>query len=213
MSIALRSAVAAAVLAITVPAVAQTTGATTTSSTASSPSPSNLGEQWRWPYQREFWGYVGASVGRSDFRDVDCFSGFACDRTDTGFKIFAGGKMNNVLGLELSYINLGRADIAGGNARAQGANISLVAGVPIGDRFGLNGKVGTTYGWTHTSTSVPGYDSGDDHGWGLSYGVGASYAITRATELRLDWDRYRFDFRGPGDRDVDLLSAGINYKF
>ena len=185
-----------------VPATAQTAGSTSAGN-----------NEWHMPYQATFWNYIGASVGRSDY-DLNCFSDYACDRNQTGFKIFAGGKLYNALGLELSYVNLGRADVAGGRARAQGANASLVVGLPLwGDRFGINGKVGTTYGWTDTSASVPGYDTGRERGWGLSYGAGATYAITRNTEVRLDWDRYRFDFRGAGNQDVDLVSLGVNYRF
>lgn len=201
---ALFSAAATAALcgAMALPAAAQTTS-----------TGARVTDDWRMPYQANFWNYIGASVGRSDY-DLNCFSGFSCDQKDTGFKVFAGGKLYNALGLELSYVNLGRADIAGGRARAQGANASLVLGLPImGDTFGINGKAGTTYGWTRTSASVPGLDTGNESGWGLSYGVGATYAFTRNTELRLDWDRYRFDFRGAGDQDVDLLSLGLNFRW
>lgn len=192
------------------PAAAQTTGSTASTGT---PATSRVSDEWRMPYQANFWNYIGATVGRSDY-DLGCVSGYGCDNNDTAFKIFAGGKLYNALGMELGYVNLGRADIAGGRTRAQGANISLVVGIPVwGDRFGINGKVGTTYGWTNTGASAPDYETGKESGWGLSYGAGATYAITRNTELRVDWDRYRFDFRGAGHQDVDLLSAGVNFRF
>ncbi len=201
---ALLPVVAAISALCALPALAQTTGAPTTS---------RVSDEWRMPYQANFWNYIGASVGQSDY-DVGCVSGFGCDRKDTAFKIFAGGKLYNALGLELGYVNLGRADIAGGRTRAQAGNLSLVLGIPVwGDRLGINGKVGTAYGWTRTSSSAPEYEAGNDSGWGLSYGVGATYAFSRNTELRIDWDRYRFDFRGAGTQDVDLLSAGLNFRF
>lgn len=202
----LSASVAAAALAaaVALPATAQTT-------TNSNPS-ARVTDTWRMPYQRDFWNYIGATVGRSDY-DLNCVSGYGCDQKDTGFKIYAGGKLYNVLGLELGYVNLGRAEIAGGRARAQGANLSLVAGVPIMNRFGVNAKVGTIYGWTRTDASAPFYNTGRESGWGLSYGVGATYAFTPNTEFRVDWDRYRFDFAGAGDQDVDMLSAGLNFRF
>lgn len=170
-------------------------------------------DDWRMPYQANFWNYIGATVGRSDF-DASCNGAFSCDRKDTGFKIFAGGKMYNALGLELAYVDMGRAELNGGNARARGANVSLVLGLPVwGDRFGINGKVGGVYGWTDTSSQVIGQDTGKERGWGASYGVGATFAFTRNTELRVDWDRYRFGFKGLGNQDVDLVSAGINFRF
>lgn len=194
-------AAAIAALAAALPAAAQTS--TTTS---------RVTDEWRMPYQARFWSYMGASVGRSDY-DLGCISGYGCDPKDTAFKIFAGGKLYNVLGMELAYVNLGRAEIAGGQSRAQGANLSLVAGVPLGYNFGVNGKIGTVYGWTRTDASAPFYGTGRESGFGLSYGVGATYAFTPNTELRVDWDRYRFDFRGAGTRDVDMWSAGLNFRF
>lgn len=164
------------------------------------------------PYQTGFWNYIGGTVGRSDY-DIGCAPD-ACDNNATGLKVFAGGKLYNILGLELAYVNLGRVDVGPGDARAQGANASLVLGVPLwADKLGVNAKIGTIYGWTKTNAALPGYDSGEERGWGLSYGVGATYAVTRNVELRLDWDRYRFDFRGAGSNDADLVSAGLNFRF
>lgn len=202
LALPLSAAIAAFATAVALPAAAQTTTTTT----------GRVTDEWRMPYQAGFWNYIGATVGRSDY-DLGCVSGYGCDTKDTAFKIFAGGKLYNVLGLELGYVNLGRAEIAGGHSRAQGANLSLVAGVPVGYNFGVNGKVGTVYGWTRTDASAPGYDTGRESGWGLTYGVGATYAFTPSTELRVDWDRYRFDFRGAGNQDVDLWSAGLNFRF
>jgi hypothetical protein len=207
--------VAVAVLAaaaVSLPAAAQTSSTTT-----------RVTDEWRMPYQRDFWNYIGATVGRSDY-DVGCVAGFPCDQKDTAFKIVAGGKLYNVLGMEIGYVHMGNADIAGGTTRAHGANLSLVAGLPIfGDRFGINGKIGGTYGWTKTRVAVPGvcvppancavFRSEDERGFGLSYGVGATFAVTRNLEVRVDWDRYRFDFAGVGDEDVDMLSAGLNLRF
>ena len=118
-----------------VPAVAQTT-ATTDNTNA------RVTDGWRMPYQANFWSYIGACVDRSDY-DLNGFSGYNGDQKDTGFKVFAGGKLYNALGPELAYVNLGRADVAGGTARAQGANASLVLGLPImGDRFGITSLIG-----------------------------------------------------------------------
>ena len=202
-------ALAALLGAASVPVAAQTTTTATTSVT----------DQWHMPYQQDFWNYIGATVGSSDY-DVDCVAGFSCDRRDVGFKVFAGGKLYNVLGLELGYVHLGSGDIAGGHTTAHGANLSLVLGIPFYDRFGVNAKVGTTYGWTRTNVAVDcasfggcGYERRNESGWGLSYGLGATYAFTRNTELRIDWDRYRFDFAGSGGSDVDLVSAGLNFRF
>jgi OmpA-OmpF porin, OOP family len=63
----------------------------------------NGGTRYSWiPFTTH--GYVGASVGESNF-DIDCASGFSCDRKATGFKVFTGGRFHDVIGLELSFWN------------------------------------------------------------------------------------------------------------
>src|SRR4051794_13969884 len=108
----LSAALMVAIGALALPAAAQTT------STSSTTVP----DTWHMPYQQDFWNYIGATVGRSDY-DTGCVPGFDCSTDATGFKIVAGGKLYNILGMEIGYVNMGEADVAGGSARAHGANI------------------------------------------------------------------------------------------
>ena len=59
---------------------------------------------------------------------------------------------------------------------------------------------------------APGMRTGSDHGLGISYGVGLSFAVTRTVDLRLDWDRYRMKFE-TGRNYADLASVGVAFKF
>ena len=55
------------------------------------------------PWQGDFWGrgYVGASAGESKFdSECDRLIVTECDKKDTGFKVYAGGKMSEVPGSE-----------------------------------------------------------------------------------------------------------------
>lgn len=157
------------------------------------------------------YGYVGASVGVTDF-DIDCRAGFNCDRKNTGFKIYTGGQLWRFVGLDLSYVNVGKAETSGGQVKAQGVNLSLVGNVPIGDRFNVFGKVGSIWGFTKTSAAAPGVNTGKDDGFGLSYGAGVAFDVARNWQVRGEWDRYRFDFKNGRD-DVDLFTVGAAYKF
>ena len=214
---ALRRPLVIAALAATlaVPAGAQTTSSTTSSTTGA--------DTWHMPYQTNFWNYIGATVGGSDF-NLDCVAGFNCDHHATAFKIVAGGKLYNAFGLEFGYMNAGHAEFGGGPTRAQGGNLSLVAGLPLfGNTFAINGKVGATYGWTKNNVAVltpctgvgtcTTYQGESDRGWGVSYGAGATYAIARNIELRVDWDRTRLPFAGVGHQDVDMWTGGVNFRF
>ncbi len=185
--------------------------AQTPSSSASSTSSAWTAHNWRMPYQRNFWGYVGGSVGRS-YWDVDCIGTGECDDRGVGFKLQAGGSFNEVIGLELGYVHLGHAKTAGGERKAQGATFVATLGVPIADRFRIFAKGGGIYSWTSVTGGAPGYATGDDRGVDWTWGAGATANLTQNWQLRVDWDRYRMDFAGGRD-DVDLLSVGVQYRF
>jgi opacity protein-like surface antigen len=102
---------------------------------------------------------------------------------------------------------------SGGDTKAWAANVSLTAGVPIGNRFDIFAKGGGIYGRTDVSADPSTlFDRGRKSGWGTTYGAGASFAITPNWLIRADWDRYHMDFVG-GRRDVDMASAGVAYRF
>ncbi|MGZ5032805.1 MAG: outer membrane beta-barrel protein [Usitatibacter sp.] len=191
------------------------------------------------PYQPAFWRYVAAAAGRSAY-DLDCVPGTSipCNEKDgAAFKIAAGGKFNNTLGVEIGYVNLGDVDITDavghGHTRAQGANLSVVGSARVFDGVAINAKLGTVYGWTRSQVravnnscvlgTVPESvckHTEDGRGFGLSYGAGVSAGIGPHLQLRLDWDRYRFRFApsdafhlNGGERDIDFWSVGFNVLF
>jgi OmpA-OmpF porin, OOP family len=167
---------------------------------------------YRAPWRGEFWGYIGAAAGESKF-DSECSSLFDCDRKDTGFKVYAGGKMNEVLGLEVGYTDFGRIRTLGGETDAWAVPITLTAGVPLGPRFDIMGKVGGLYGRTDVKADPDSlFDVGHKSGWGWTYGAAASFNVTPNVAIRADWDRYKLDFVG-GRRDVDMLTAGVQFRF
>jgi OOP family OmpA-OmpF porin len=167
------------------------------------------------PWRGDFWGYVGASGGQSKFR-TECsrtVTLLECDRKDTGYKIYAGGRMSEVLGLEIGYTDFGRIRASGGDTDAWAVPISLTAGIPLGSRFNVFGKVGGLYGRTDVTASAASLvETGHKNGWGWTYGAGASVGITPNVAIRADWDRYKLDFVG-GSKDVDMLSAGVQVRF
>ena len=159
------------------------------------------------------YGYVGAGIGRSKYNLGNCAPGFSCDDTDIGYKVFTGGQVSRILGLELGYVYLGRGEASGGDVKAQGVNLSLIGNLPIGEMFNVYAKVGGIYGWTHTSASpAAGVSNGNDHGLNFSYGAGVQVDLTRNWAVQADWDHYRFDFAG-GSSNAQLYSINAVYKF
>ena len=158
------------------------------------------------------WGHVGVSGGQSKFR-TECSTIFDCDQKDSGWKVYGGGSVNDILGFEVGYTDFGRIRASGGNTEANAINVSLVAGIPIGERFSVFAKGGGIYGRTDVKASaVALIEQGDRKGWGTTWGFGGALGITRNVQVRIDWDRYKLDFAG-GRRDVDLLSAGVQLRF
>jgi hypothetical protein len=148
------------------------------------------------------------STGAAKYK-IDCTGG--CSRWDTAWKIFGGGKFNEMFGLEAAWMDLGTVSQGGGTIEARGLNFSLLAGFPIGPNSGVHAKIGTTYGTTETR-GVLGGGSTRDHDWGTSFGVGASIGINQNLQVRLDWDRNRFEFSGT-NRNVETLMVGLQTKF
>ena len=165
--------------------------------------------------------YIGGSVGQSNFDDSnaipDLITAGTVDGSDTGYKIFGGYQFNQHFGLELAYVDLGKASysgnffgvpVTGGSVKTSGFNFSAVGTLPLGSNFALFGKAGF-FTWeskaSDTTGGVP--FSGTENGTDLSLGIGASYNFTKNFAVRAEWER----FKAVGD--IDLLSIGAVYKF
>jgi hypothetical protein len=171
---------------------------------------------YRVPWNGDFWGYFGASAGESKYHS-DCQQGitqsFDCDSRDVGLKVFTGGKMNDLFGIEVGYTDFGKISASGGHTRAWAAPIVLTVGTPLGTRFGVLGKLGGAYSRTDINADPSQVaNTGQKSGFGVTYGVAGTFAVSQSVQLRADWDRYRVDFAS-GRRDVDLLTAGLQVRF
>jgi hypothetical protein len=158
-------------------------------------------------------GYVTIAYGGGDFGDLDCATGFECDNPDWAAKINTGGMLNEWIGLELGYFHTGNADHNGGEARARGVNLSLTGFLPLNYGFSLMAKVGGTYGMTKLSGTAAGTPRGSEEGFGVSYGAGLSFDFNPNWSLTLEWERHNLKFAGDDDRNVDLATVGVRYRF
>jgi OmpA-OmpF porin, OOP family len=158
--------------------------------------------------------YIGLNAGKSDFSLGSGIGNFTSDKRDTVYSIYAGSYFNPNLGLELGYTNFGKINRAGGTTKAEGANLSLIGKVPLGSSFNLLGKLGTTYGRTDVS-AVPasGIVSGNESGFGVSYGLGAEYTFNPNWSAVLQYDAYDLKFPGSGRDRVSSATAGLRYRF
>lgn len=159
-------------------------------------------------------GYVGLNVGQSNFRQ-GCGTGlFSCGDKDDAYSIYGGTMLNPNFGLELGYLDMGDIGRGGGTTEARGVNLSLVGKVPLNERFGVFGKVGTTYSSTKVSaTPGSGITPGEEDGFGLSLGAGVSYDFTQNWSAVLQWDRHNMKFAGGGREPVHATTIGLKYRF
>lgn len=158
--------------------------------------------------------YVGLNIGKSDFSLGNGIGIFPSDKRDTVYNIYAGNYFNKNFGLELGYTNFGKIARAGGSTKAQGVNLSLVGSFPLTTSFNLLGKVGTTYSRTDvTSSPFSGVASGNESGFGISYGIGAEYAFNPKLSAVLQYDEHNMKFAGTGRERISATTVGLRYRF
>jgi OmpA-OmpF porin, OOP family len=162
------------------------------------------------PFEGGFWGHTGLSLGSAKLH-APCPAAVSCDlRDNSAWRAFVGRKLNNTVRAEAGVVDLGDFNRGGGSTTTRGIDLALVAGMPIGERSSVFGKIGGAY--MRTNVSGTGLTSGRESGWGPRIGIGAQIGLTQDWALRLDADRYRVDL--PGSRQsIDTYMAGAQYSF
>ena len=183
--------------------------------------------------------YGGISIGQSKAKIDDARitsnllgTGFATasinnDNRDTGFKLFGGYKFNRNFALEGGYFDLGKfgftattvpAGTLSGNIKLQGFNIDAVGILPIAEKFSAFGRAGLNYADAKDSFSGTGAvnvlnRNPSKSDTNLKLGLGLQYDFTDALGVRLEAERYRINDAVGNKGDIDLMSAGLVYRF
>ncbi|MGV8991059.1 MAG: outer membrane beta-barrel protein [Thiobacillus sp.] len=161
--------------------------------------------------------YVGVGVGKSQ-ADITCPTSTSCDDKDTAYKLYGGLEVNEFMSMEFGYVDLGKSTYSGavsGKRDTRGMSVQLVGTYALSPKFTLLGKGG--FGILHTEvdgTVVTSTSEADtDLEWSL--GLGAQYNFTKNVGMRVEWERYFNvgDATTTGEADVDLITAGVVYKF
>lgn len=170
------------------------------------------GSDYSWiPYTRR--GYVGISLGNSDY-DTPCgLAPLSCDSRDRSFALYTGGMFNDFLGLELGLRHFGKADRAGGEARAYGANLSLVGMVDM-ENVSFYAKAGALYGHTRiTADPLSGVTTGTQNGWGPTATLGVGFNFNRNFTVSIERSRDRFKLPGGESSYVQSTALALKYRF
>lgn len=152
--------------------------------------------------------YLGASVGQANLKidnlTNDIFPDDDFDSDDTAFKLIAGIRPLDWLGVEAAYVNFGEPEdtVLGQKLKADGDGISAfaVGFLPTGP-VDLFAKVGLISWDSKISGSF------DDDGTDLAYGVGAQFRVL-SLSVRAEYEKFDIS-----DVDLDMISVGVTYTF
>ena len=151
--------------------------------------------------------YVGIGVGVAQVsEDV-----FLVDDSSAAYKALLGYELNAHVSLEASFVALDDyeaynpfvVDTQEAVADGRGLNAAAVLRLPLGDRFGLNAKVGMLF-WD-ADAEVDGIESS---GSDFSFGLGVNFSVNEALGIRLDFDALNF-----GDVDANVGTVALEYRF
>jgi OOP family OmpA-OmpF porin len=171
-------------------------------------------------------GYFGASIGQAYYRHScdGAPAGITCANNDTGARLFAGYQFKPRFAMEVGFHTLGTA-AAQGNGPAlvtQTAEVTAIDFVFVGswalaNRFSLLSKLGVYTGKVSVDATPA---SGASRGWqsnrttDITYGLGASYALTQHADFRFEWQHLgHFGTGSAPELDVHLFSLGALYRF
>ena len=152
--------------------------------------------------------YLGASVGQANLKIDDLTNGQLADddfdADDTAFKLIAGIRPLDWLGVEAAYVNFGEPEdtVVGQKLKADGDGISAFAvGFLATGPVDLFAKVGLISWDSKISGSF------DDDGTDLAYGAGAQFRVL-GLSIRAEYEKFDIS-----DVDLDMVSVGVTYTF
>jgi OOP family OmpA-OmpF porin len=172
--------------------------------------------------------YAGGAIGQSRLKGACDGLTIACDDKDTAWKIFGGYQFNKNFGLEVGYVDMGKANASGtitgvavnGEIKGKGWEFLGVGTIPFTGNLSGYGKLGLVR-WdvdAFASAALGGniaVGNASDKGTSATYGLGLKYDFTKNVGARLEWQRYNNigNDSTTGQGDVDLYSVGIVFKF
>lgn len=153
--------------------------------------------------------YLGGSLGQSSIQLNEPTLEF--DGTDTAYKLIAGLRPLDWLGVEVNYVDFGSPDdsVAGVNIKSDATGISAfaVGFLPVGpvDVFAKAGLV--NWDASLSAPALPGL-SIDESGTDFAYGVGVQFRLL-SLSIRGEYEVFKIEDLD----DVNLLSIGLTWTF
>jgi hypothetical protein len=180
----------------------------------------------------------GLGLGRGVVKD-GTINGFAAsaginpaanmkDTTHSAFKIFVGYSINQYLGFEGGYFDLGHRGWStldansGATLKAKsdtiGLNFDVIGSLPLGN-WRLFARGGGYYGRSKLTFSsedgapLPPATQYKEEKFNWKVGAGVGYEFASNVGFRAEWERYRVDVGNGDNYYVDTVTGSVLYRF
>lgn len=160
----------------------------------------------------------GIDYGRTEAKKY-CDNIVNCDDTDKGPKIEVGYDFNKNFGIALGYTSFGTVFDSNDSSlrvkqESNAVTLSVLGTLPLGDYFGIYGRLGYARYDTNNTGMVNGVAIKDEHGNTPIWGAGVKFNATEQLALRIEYQNYADLSDQPGHKDdVKGLFAGGVYRF
>lgn len=161
---------------------------------------------------------VGIDYGRTEAKKY-CDHITNCDDSDNGPKVEVGYDFNENWSAELGYTSFGTVFDSNENSlrltqKSNAITLSVLGTVPLGEWFGIYGRVGYARYDTNNSGMVESVAVKDENGYTPFWGAGVSVNLSEQFSLRLEYQNYADLSDLPGRKDdVQGLFGGVVYHF
>ena len=140
--------------------------------------------------------YLGGSIGQASYSDLD--------ESDIGFKLFAGINLNELVSVELGWVDFGSVEYADVTIDASAFYLGVVGNFELQNDLSLYGKLGfSSWDVDFKDDTVSESDSGSD----ITYGLGVNYQFSGHAGMQLSVDQYPLD-----GEDITMFAIGIKYS-
>jgi opacity protein-like surface antigen len=161
---------------------------------------------------------IGLDAGRAQAHKY-CHDLTNCEDKDTSIRADIGYQFNQYWSAELGYTSFGTLlkshdNNVNASQKADAWTLSAVGTFPIGDRFGIFGRVGAARYETNNSGTVQGVRVKDEQQVKPYFGAGAKFDVTDHFLIRAEYQLYT-DISGVDGAkdDVQGLYAGATFRF
>jgi OOP family OmpA-OmpF porin len=183
--------------------------------------------------------YLGGAIGKTEY-DLDnrnitekiatdqfTINSIGSDKSDKGYKLFAGFQFNSHFSLEAGYFNLGETDFTAlvtpegslyGKSEFKGFNLDLIGSIPFTEKLSGFGLVGVTYA-QRKDNFIPSEaifvadGTREDKNTNPKIGLGLQYSFTPSWAGRLAVERYRLNDAIDEKGYANSFNLGLVYKF